>query len=70
MSHTTGTMTYAAKIYKWQLENKKDAPPNRKERFKITHLKKGDLKQSTLMKHQHKLCLSLNKKKQRKLTKT
>ncbi|PRQ52059.1 hypothetical protein RchiOBHm_Chr2g0151391 [Rosa chinensis] len=41
MSHTTGTMTYAAKIYKWQLENKKDAPPNRKERFKITHLKKG-----------------------------
>ncbi|XP_061994685.1 uncharacterized protein LOC133740956 isoform X1 [Rosa rugosa] len=24
-----------------QVENKKDAPPNRKERFKITHLKKG-----------------------------
>ncbi|XP_040369558.1 uncharacterized protein LOC121051350 [Rosa chinensis] len=41
ISHTTGTLTYAAKIYQWQVENNKDAPPNRKERFKITHLKKG-----------------------------
>ncbi|XP_062026511.1 uncharacterized protein LOC133742845 isoform X1 [Rosa rugosa] len=41
MHHSTGTRTFPAVVYEWQLENGVEEEPDRLEIFKLTHRKKG-----------------------------